>query len=155
MHNVLLLIPAAREPQRASAAAIELARQRGGKLVALVVVDPNVPSYAASTLTDVGFMGEEVGEQVTETIVREYHTRSAALLHTLAERAKKEGVVVTPILEEGDIGEICRRVIRTHQIGIAVLVAEKRSWFTRFLSRSAAVQLPALSGCEVRVMEED
>lgn len=155
MHNVLLVIPANKEPQRASTAAIELARQRGGELVALVVVDPNVPSYAASSLTDVGFMGEEVGEQVSETIAREYHARSAALLHTLAERAKNEGVVVTPILEEGDIGEICRRVIRTHQIGIAVLVAEKRSWLTRLLSRSAAVQLPTLSGCEVRVMEED
>ncbi|HVO27973.1 MAG TPA: universal stress protein [Candidatus Margulisiibacteriota bacterium] len=155
MHNVLLVIPASKEPQRAGAAAIELARQRGGKLVALVVVDPNVPSYAASTLSDVGFMGEQVSEQVSETIVREQHTRAAALLHALAERAKKEGVVVTPIVEEGDIGDICRRVIRTHAIGSAVLVAEKQSWLTRFLSRSAAVQLPALSGCEVRVMEED
>lgn len=26
---------------------------------------------------------------------------------------------------------------------------------TRFLARGAAVRLPALSGCEVRVMEED
>jgi nucleotide-binding universal stress UspA family protein len=155
MHNVLLVIPASEEPQRASAAAIELARQRGGTLVALVVVDPKVPSHAASTLTDLGFMGEEVSEQVSETIVREYHTHADALLHTLAERAKKEGVAVTPIFEEGDIGEICRRVIRTHHIGIAVLVAEKRSWLTRFLSRSAAVQLPTLPGCEVRVMEED
>jgi hypothetical protein len=34
-------------------------------------------------------------------------------------------------------------------------VAERQSWLTRFLSRSAAVRLPALSGCEVRVMEED
>ena len=155
MQNVLLVIPASKEPQNATTAAIELAKQRGGKLVALVVVDPAVPSYAASTLSDVGFMGEEVSEQVSETIVREQHTCSTALLHGLADRAKKEGVVVTPILEEGDIGEICRRIIRTHQIGIAVLVAEKRSWLTRFLSRSAAVQLPALAGCEVRVMEED
>jgi hypothetical protein len=45
-------------------------------------------------------------------------------------------------------------VILTHQIGLALLVAEKRSWLTRFLSRGAAVKLPALSGCEVRVMEE-
>ena len=155
MQNVLLVIPADKEPQRASAAAIELARQRGASLVAVVVVDPNLSTYAASTLTDLGFMGEEVGEQVSGAIVREYRARAAALLHGLAERAKKEGVAVTPLIEQGDIGEICSRVIRAHQIGIAVLVAEKRSWLTRFLSHSAAVQLPALSGCEVRVMEED
>lgn len=155
MENVLLVIPAGKQPQRAIDAATELARQRGGTLVALVVLDPTVPSHAASTLTDVGFMGEEVGEQVSEALEHESRTSSEALLHAVAERAKKEGVVVTPIIEQGDVGEICRRVIRTHQVGTAVLVAEKRSWLARFLSNSAAVQLPALSGCEVRVMEED
>ena len=155
MQNVLVVIPGGTEPQHAIAAAIELARQRGAKLVALVVVDPHAPSYAASTLTDLAFMGEEVGEQVSDAIVRECRTRSEALLHALVERAKKEGVAVTPLIEQGDIGEICSRIIGTYAIGTTVLVAEKRSWLTRFLSRSTAVQLPALSGCEVRVMEED
>lgn len=155
MQNVLLVIPAGKEPQRAVSAAIELARQRRGTLIALVVLDPSVPTYAASTLTDVGFMGEEVGEHVSEALAHEYRTRSESLLHAVTERAKTEGVVVTPIIEQGDIGEICRRVIRTHQVRTAVVVAEKRSWLARFLSHSVVVQLPALSGCEVHVMEED
>jgi hypothetical protein len=155
MPNVLLVTPAGKEPRRAIAAAIEIAKQRGAILVALAVLDPSVPTYAANTLTDLGFMGEEVTDHVSDTIAREYRTCASTLLHAVAESAKKEGVAVTPIIEEGDTGEICRRVIRTHHIGIAVLVAEKRSWLTRFLSHSAALQLPALSGCEVRVMEED
>jgi len=153
--NVLLVIPAGKEPWRAIAGAIDLARRRNGGLVALAVIDPNVSIYAASSLTDVGFMGEEVGDQVSEAIVREYRTCAEALLHVVAEHAKKEGVVVTPIIEQGDIGESCRRVIRTYQVGTAVLVAEKRSWLRRFLSHSAGVPLPALADCEVHVMEED
>jgi hypothetical protein len=46
-------------------------------------------------------------------------------LQALTERATKEDVVVMPLIEQGDTGEICGRVIRTHQIGAAVLVAEK------------------------------
>ena len=153
--NVLLVIPAGKEPWRAIASAIGLARRRAASLVALVVIDPHLPTYAASSLTDVGFMGEEVGAQVSEAIAREYRTCAEALLHVVAEHAKKESVVVTPIVEHGDIGEICRRVIRTHQVGAAVLVAEKRSWLARFLSHSAAVPLPALADCEVQVMEDD
>src|SRR5206468_9633166 len=103
----------------------------------------------------VGFMGEQLGDQVRGAIIQEDRARAAAFLQALAERAKKDGVTVTPIIEEGDTGEICSRVIRTHQISTAVLVAEKRSWLTRFLSGSAAVKLPALLGCEVRVIEED
>ena len=112
-------------------------------------------SRVTSALSDVGFVGEHVGNQVLETIRHEYRTRSEALLRSVAEQAKQEGVAVTPMIEEGDTGEICARLIRTHQIGTAVLVAERQSWLTRFLSRSAAVKLPALSGCDVRVMEED
>ncbi len=155
MRNVLIVIPAEKEPQQAIRAALELARQRGGELVALVVLDPDLPARVASTLTEVGFMGEQLGSQVSDAIVREYRMRSEALLQALAENGKKEGVAVTPLIEQGDTGEICSRVVRTHQIGTAVLVAEKRSWLTRFLSRSAAVNLSALAGCEVRVMEED
>lgn len=155
MQNVLVVIPAGKEPQSALLAAIDLAKARGAQLVALVVLDPNVSSRVASTLTEVGFMSDEVGSQVSNTLLHEYRVESEAILQGLAERAKKEGVAVTPLIEQGETGDICSRVIRTHQIGTAILVAEKRSWLTRFLSRSAAMSIPALSGCEVRVMEED
>ena len=154
MSNVLLVIPAAKEPQEAMRAAIGLAKERGSTLVALVVLDPDLPSRVANTLTEVGFMGEQLGDQVRAAIVHEDRAGAEALLHALVERAKKEGVTVTPLIEQGDTGEICSRIIRAYQIGTAVLVAEKRSWLTRFLSRSP-VKLPALLGCEVRVMEED
>ena len=155
MQNVLLVIPADKEPQRSVGIAIDLAKQRAGNLVALVIVDPSVPMQAAATLTDTAFMGEEVGEHVSEAIVRDYHTRSAALLHALVERAKKEGVLVTPLIEQGDVGEICGRVVRTHEIGAAVLVAQRRSWLARFLARRVALRVPSLSGCEVHVVNED
>ncbi len=155
MRNVLIVIPAGKEPQQAVAAALELAEQQGGELVGLVVLDPNLPARVASTLAEVGFVGEQVGSQVSDAILHEYRLRAEALLRTLVETGNKRGIVVTPLIEQGDTGEICSRVIRTHQITTAVLVAEKRSWLTRFLSRSAAVNLPALAGCEVRVMEED
>jgi len=155
MSNVLIVIPAGSEPQQAMRTAVDLAKQRAGALVALVVLDADVPRRVASRLTEVGFMAERIGQEVSDTLLHEYRERAELLLRGLAEQAMKEGVVVTPLIEQGDTGDICGRVIRTYQIGTAVLVAEKRSWLTRFLSHSAAVQLPALAGCDVRVMEED
>ena len=153
--NVLLLIPAGKEPEQAIRTAIQLAKERQGTLIALVVIEPEVAQRVSSTLSDIGFVGEHVGNQVQQALLREYRALSEKLLQALAERARSEGVPVTPLIESGDAGEICGRVIRAQQVGTAVLVAEKRSWLTRFLSRGAAVRLPALAGCEVRVMEED
>jgi nucleotide-binding universal stress UspA family protein len=155
MSNVLLVIPAGKESQQAVRTAIDLAKQHGSSLVALVVLDADVPARVAHRLTDVGFMSEQIGQQVSDAIQHEHQARAAVLLHALAERAKNEGVAVTALVEQGDTDEICSRVIRTYRIGIAILVAEKRSWLTRLLSHGAAVRLPALAGCEVRVMEED
>ncbi len=155
MQSILLVIPPSKEPEQAVHAAIQLAKQRAARLVALVVLDPRLPACVASRLTEVGFMGEEIGEQVSDVIEHGYRSGSEALLQKIGERAKREGVAVIPLLEEGDTAEVCARVIRAYEIGIALLVTEKQSWLTRFLSRSAAVKLPALAGCEIRVMEEE
>jgi nucleotide-binding universal stress UspA family protein len=155
MPNVLLVIPDGAEPLRAMAAAIDLAKARRGRLVALIVLDPAQASRVTRTLSEEGFISEAVGTQVGATITNEHRSDAGALLQALCERARKDGVVVTPLIEEGDAGEICDRVIRAHHIGTAVLVAEKRSWLTRFLSRDVVVQVATLSGCEVKMMEED
>ncbi len=155
MHNVLIVIPAGTEPQHAMRAALELAREKGGQLVALVVIPPDIAGRVTSTLSDVGFLGEQVGTQVGAALEHEYRTRSEALLRGFVDEARPQGVEVVPLVEAGDTGEICARIIRTYGIEAAILVAERRSWLTRFLSRSASVRLPAFAGCEVRVMEED
>jgi len=155
MQNVLIVIPPGKEPEQAIQAAIDLAQHRGVRLVALIVLDLRLATRVANRLTEVGFMGEEIGDHVTEVIEQEYRSDSEALLQRISERAKREGVSVTVLLEEGDRGEVCTRIIRAHEIGTALLVTEKHSWLTRFLSRSAAVRLPALAECEVRLMEEE
>jgi len=100
-------------------------------------------------------MGDRLSDRVVEVLAREARGRAEDLLATIAAEAKQRGVGFTPLVEEGDPSEVCARVIRAQDIAVAVLVAEKRSWLSRFLSGGADVRLPALAGCEVRVLEED
>lgn len=72
----------------------------------------------------------------------------------IAEQAKREGVEFTTLIKEGDPSDICGRIIETHDVQCAVLVAEKRSWLTRLLSGAVVVKLPAGTGCEVKIMED-
>jgi nucleotide-binding universal stress UspA family protein len=154
MANVLLVIPPGITPQQTLAAAIESARHHGGKLIALMVLDPDEPRRIASSL-DGAFVGERVSDNVVEVLAREQRAQAESVLRQVCEIARQQQISCDERIEEGDAGEICARVIRQQNVAAAILVAEKRSWLTRFLSRSAAVRLPALSGCEVRVMEEE
>lgn len=154
MKNVLLVVPPAADAPNAVAYALRRAKEIGGGLVGVAVLDPDLTQRVATTLANVGFVGEKVSENVVDALAREQHAHAQALLNQIAEQAKKEGVTFTPVVEDGDPSEVCGRIVETHNVQSVVLVAEKRSWLTRLLSRSVAMKLPALAGCEVKVMED-
>jgi nucleotide-binding universal stress UspA family protein len=152
--NVLLLVPPDRESQAAVEEAIACTKQHGGRLIVVVALDPEAIERVSVTLTNIGFMGEKVSDQVGESLLREYRTRAECLATAIARQAEQSGVPSEAIFEEGDPSEICRRLIPRHDVGVAILVAERRSWLARLLARDT-VRVPALAGCEVRVIEDD
>jgi nucleotide-binding universal stress UspA family protein len=154
MANVLLVTPPTIRPRAALNHALGLAAQAGGSLVGLVLFDPGETARIAASL-DSAFMGERVSDRVIDVLTREQHSQAEAALAEMAARAQARGVAFVPLIEEGDPDAVCGRVIRTHDVGAVVLVVEKRSWLSRILSRSAAVQLPAMANCTLTVIEED
>lgn len=154
MSNVLLLLSPEIEAPNAVACAIERAREIGGGLIAVAVLDPQLTERVASTLANVGFVGEKVSENVMQTLQREQRAQAQSLLNRIEEQARNYGIAFRAKIEEGDPGEVCAALVRQHDVATAVLVAEKRSWLTRLLSRSAPMNLSALVGCEVKVMDD-
>lgn len=154
MANVLLVIPPTIRPRAALDHALELAAQAKGSLIGLVLLDPSETARIAASL-DSAFMGERVSDRVIEVLAGEQRSQADATLAEIAARAQARGVPFVPLIEEGDPDTVCGKVIRTRDVGAAVLVVEKRSWLSRILSRSAAVQLPAMANCSLTVMEED
>ena len=153
MKNVLLVIPPGVRPRVGLQFALERAAASSARLVALAILDPSETVRIASRL-DSAFLGERVGDRVIKALEREQLVRAEDLLAEIAASARESGVEIVPLIESGDTGEVCERIIRQHDIGYAVLLAERRSWLTRLLSRSSTVNIPAFDGCEIKVVEE-
>jgi nucleotide-binding universal stress UspA family protein len=154
MSNVLLLLPPDIETPNAVAYAIQRAKEINGRLVAVAVLDPQMTQRVATTLANIGFVGEKVNEDVVDTLVREQNLQAEQVLKDIEEQARKRGVAFLGMVKEGDSSELCRAIVREHDIAAAVLVVEKRSWLSRFLSRSAPINLSGLGGCEIKIMED-
>ena len=154
MGTVLLLVPPNRDSPTALREALALAKSRGSRLLIAVILDPETTERVSAALTEVGFMGEKVSDSVRDTLARAYRTQAQELVQQLAEQARAQGVAAEPLVEEGDPSDICQRLVVTRGIDVAILVAERHSWLTRLLARET-IRLPHLSGCEVRVMEEE
>lgn len=151
--NVLLVVDPGVEAPRASARAIERARQLGGALIALAVLDPAATSRVAASLTNTGFVGERVCDDVIEALENDHRGLAEDQLRRIAEEAGRAGVACETLVEEGDLGELCRKLVAAKGVGVAFFTAERRSRVSRFLSRSAPAKVPSLSGCEVEVIE--
>jgi nucleotide-binding universal stress UspA family protein len=154
MKTVLLVTSPTTEAPNAVAYALRRAKEAGAQLLAAVILDADLPQRVAATLTNEAFVGEKVSDSVVEILAREQRARAEAVVAEIATQAQRAAVPFEALIESGDASEVCGRLIPARDVSLAVLVAEKHSWLTRFLSRAAAVRLPALAGCEVQVMDE-
>lgn len=154
MNGVVLVIPLGAQAPGAETYAIERARDAGVPLVVVVVVGSELTRRVAHTLTDEGWVGEWVSDGVVAIVEREQRAEAEAYGRAVAARAAEAGVAASACVETGDPGDICLRAVKECNAAAAVLVTEKPSWVTRFLSRGAAVRLPTLAGCDIRVMDD-
>ena len=154
MKSVLLVLPPEAEAPHAIAYALDEAIRRGAGIVALALLDADLAARVTSTLANVGFVGEKVCGSVSETLVREQRAHAEHLLERIGAEARLRSVPCTALIENGELGEVVAPIARAHAVDLVVLVAERRSLLARFLSRSAAVKLPSLAGCEVKLIEE-
>jgi len=155
MTNVLLIVPADCDCRTALREAIAEAKNGPGRrLYIAAVMDPQICERLSESLSETGLVGERVSDSVCSTLMRDYEQRARVLADELSAAARQEQVDALGLAEQGEPSEVCGRLVRAHEIGTAILVAERRSWLTRLLS-GGTLRMPALPGCEVRVVEED
>jgi len=154
MKTVLLVTSPSIDAPNAVAYALRRAKDAGAKLLAVVVLDEELTERVAATLTNEGFVGEKISDNVVDILSRQQQARAQSLVDQIAAQAGQAGVSFESRIESGDANEVCARIITASNAIVAVLVAEKRSWLTRFLSGSATVELPSMAGCEVRLMDD-
>jgi nucleotide-binding universal stress UspA family protein len=155
MSTVLLLLPPDRQVTRAIATALDVAAERGAKLIAVVVIDDDASLRLATRMIDVGLLAEKLTDQVSEAMEREHRIRGDALLTEVADQARTRGIACERRLEHGDMDEVCRLLVEATGASAAVLVAEKRSWLARMLTGGEPLRPAALGGCELIIVDED
>ena len=155
MSDILLLVPPDRQVTRAIDTALDLASARSAGLVAAVVIAIDASDRLSDRMIDVGFLGERITDQVSETLAREHRIRGQALLAEIAGQARARAIPCRTTIETGDPGEVCRRLVETEGVAAAVVVTDKRSWLARILAGAQPLRPPNLSGCEVTLVEED
>lgn len=150
MSAVLLLLSPTSDAPRAEAYALARAREAGAELLAIVVLDDRLRGRVARKLEDAGMVGEKLSESVACCVDRDQRSQGERMLENVATAAQAQGTPVDTFLEGGEVNEVVGRCCAGHEVRLAVVAVEKRSWLGRWLAPSVDLRLPH---CEIKEIE--
>jgi len=154
MKVVLLFVSPKTDSPAARRYAIERAAALEAELIVVAVLDPALSERVGRRLEESGFVGEKVSESVRCCLERDLRAQGETLAEAIAAEAMGAGVRARTRVEEGDLTDVAGRCCSGHEVLVAVVAAEKRSWLGRlFESPGETQRLLRLPRCEVKVIE--
>jgi len=150
----LLLILSGSNLQQAADAAIHEAKQKADtEIIALYVIDDQVPASVSSWLIYVGFMGDKPSDDYHHTILKEYRRRAREDLDEVTRRIAEAGVACRSRLDEGPLLETIKRVATEEQAEMLILLLPGKSEVGSALYHDAAKSLQKSSPCPVQIVD--
>jgi len=153
--KILLALSTTRESQKTIEYALNSAEKESASLVALFVIDPDLPELIFSKLIDIGFMGEKPGEEVMKALLKEYRTRGEEKLKEIKKLAEERGIECKTILKTGNFAKECLKIINEQKPLSVILTRAKRSNISRFLFGSAVNEIRKKSSVPIKIIKED
>src|SRR4029453_15145386 len=152
--NILLVISTTRESPRTIAYALRRAQEIKGKLVALCVIDTDLPNSIVEKLSDSGFVGDKPGEEVYSEILEEYQQRGQKKRDEIVEAARKNVIPAKGVLKTGDLVEVCLKVAQEEKAAVVIVGRKKMSKLSRFIFGSPIQKIEKNCNCPVEVIDE-
>lgn len=134
-------------------AAVDFAKEKNAELVALFVLDENVPAAIFDKLTDIGFIGEKPGEQLEEAVSAEYGRQAETVVAEVERLAKEKGVACRTSTVRGDFIEKTLEAVAGCAADTLIIVRARRSFVYRLLAGAGFDELVRRAPCEIKVFE--
>jgi nucleotide-binding universal stress UspA family protein len=142
MRRILLLLSGGGQRNAAVQAAIEKGiSESPTEIVALYVIDAEVPASVSSWLIYVGFMGDRPSDDYHQTILKEYRRRAQEDLSEAAAQIGAAGLACKIRMEEGDLLQTIRRVLNEEQAELMVMALPAKTEVGAALYHDAAKSL--------------
>ncbi|MBL7684801.1 MAG: universal stress protein [Deltaproteobacteria bacterium] len=152
--KILLVISTTRESPRTIQTAFDRAAQISGSLIALCVIDTELPSSIVDQLADRSFVGEKPGEEIFDEILKEYRQRAEKKLAEIEAMAQQKKIPIQTILIQGDFVSECLTTIQKEKPSLVLIGRKKQSKLSQFIFRSPLRKIEKGSTVPVEVVEE-
>lgn len=155
MSHVLLLLSPRYPFSRSLARAIELARKNNASLVAVAVIPDSQVAALATTLSDVGFVGEKLSGDVVDHVRAELEGLAEEQLRSVHQQATAAGIPVVTHVVAAELFEAAEQMISRYAVQTVVVAIPARPWFEKLWGRGRTLDWVEELGCPVETVEEE
>ena len=153
MSRLVLILTGGDLGKAVDAAVHEVKQKASTEVVALYVIDDQVPASVSSWLIYVGFMGDKPSDDYHHTILKEYRRRALEDLDEVTRRMAEAGFACRYRLDEGPLLETIKRVAAEEKAEMLIMLLPGKSEVGSALYHEAAKSLQKSSPCPVKIVD--
>ena len=153
--RIMLVLSTMRQSPKEIEYALQTAKKENAELVALFIIDSNMPGTVFQRLHEMDLIGEKPSEELSKALMGEYRQRGYEKLEEVEKKAKGKNVHCSIYIEEGDFAEEVLKMINKLGVSLVILTRSRRSNISRMFFGSAVDELIKQSPCEVKIVDED
>lgn len=152
--NIMLVLSTTCQIDKTKDAALKIAKEKNGKLITVFVLDSKIPNTVFEELTDMGFIGEKPGVELTETVMREYRKQAYEKLDEIEADAKAKGIDFKGVVSTGAFVEEAVKAAEDLKADVLVVPKCKEAKLWKLVFGSSVDELKKRLHCEVVLVEE-
>ena len=153
--KILTIVSFLRVAPKTIEASISLAKEKNAELVVMFVIDSEYADKVATTLQDLGWIGNKPSHNFYDSLLNEYRIQAETKLDEIARQAKLEKIPFRAIIRTGHLISVALQVAHLEEPDLIVITRRKHSKLSRFIFGSLSNSMRKKVNCPVKVIDAD
>jgi len=153
MKQVLLIMTPGRQSTEALHWCLHHVKEKNKTLKVIYVVDEGMTLQLEESIAETGFIGDKPGEELKESLDKEYFERGKKILEQVEKQARTFQAPCKTELKRGSYLDICEKEAGEELVDILVVTEKKEGFFKKLFEGTESHQLKGRVCCEIKVYQ--
>jgi nucleotide-binding universal stress UspA family protein len=154
-HKILTIVSFLRISPKTILESLSLAKENQADWIVMFVLDSDYADKVATSLQDLGWIGNKPSEDFYESLLKEYRLQAETKLEEIARQAKAQGIPFRSIIRSGRLLPETLKVTHLEEPDLIVITRRKHSRLSRLIFGSLSKSLQKKVSCPVKVIDAE
>lgn len=144
--ELLIVLSPERKSGEAMQFSVAYAREKNLSLNVVYVVEESITKAVEKEMSEIGFIGDKPGSEVTTALIREYEARGQKILLAFKDLAQKFGLAVKTEIRAGFYIQLCEELAAQSLVSEIIFITRKKGFMDKLFGVDEVKQFKNVVG---------